>query len=44
MKSEAGVPFHTKNGERGSVKVYVLNADAFSLHLPTEFENTGSQC
>lgn len=31
VKWEAGVPSHTKNGGRGSVKVYVLNTDAFSL-------------
>ena len=42
VQVEAGVPSHTKMGEEGSVKVYVLNAGTFSLLLPTKFENTGS--
>jgi len=42
VQVKAGAPSHTKMGEEGSVKVCVLNADTFSLLLPTKFENTGS--
>ena len=44
VQVEAGVPSHTKMGEEGSVKVYVLNAGTFSLLLPTRIRKVLTAC